>query len=687
MRLKRICKNIILGITAFSVFAGSIGFTPEVCLAEEKKMTLATARSLALENSTAYESAESAVYAKEAARDSALKSLKLKEKNMSTFRWSPLLNFKFPEKPNMAQASEFQFKPVQLASDILVAQHKMQDTIFTVNEQVNNLYVDIVTVQETLAFNEQKLEALNKGIAHNKARLKLGEATQADVDRQEKKADNLSNTIAANKRTLEADLKKMTSLTGLDVTTGYTFEKPYVEANISRDSLPALKQYTEDRDQSFYEACATATTAKKQLETNYNLMKGHYGKDINMISNYVNQSLNGEKVSAKAFKQDYKKFLDKIDSYWEGSYRVCLFIKIPKVWTKGSLDGARYIEDDPYTLYQNALDYSTALKDMEAAKKDLDQSVEDSFNNYISVRNAYDQALKDLDKKDQDMRQYAVKNRMGYMTLEEYEDEQADYEELQNALFTTMKQYTSTLYSFDRLTCGGVSTLLSGTDMDLQTAVVGESYVQKDEKEAKYFLQPIIQREIFELSIFIPEDFPVEITDFELWCDNIQVGNRTPKDGKIRHLALSKEKIDEVKIRLYNGDEFVDDCVIDPDEASGTLNVVTAMNIKKDETGDVGTYNTKTSNVTGFVSIDFKPLDADVIKYYRVLSEDGTPLGDGEKKPISKSFTHLGLVSGDLSKLKIELYDDTENLKYTAHMDVENKKLIKTDTDADAGQE
>lgn len=681
MMRHRISHGKWAGLTA-AVTAAVLCFTgiafPADCRAADKVMTLKTARGLALANSDSYESAQMSVDSKEAKRDSALKSLKLKQKNMSTFRWSPLLNFKFPTKPDFSEASEFQFKPLQLASDIDVANHKVQDTVFVVNEQVNNLYVDIVTMQETLAFNEQRLETLQDGIAHNQARVKLGEATQADVDRQQKKADTLTNTIAANRRTLEADLKKMSSILGLDVTTGYTFEKPYVEAKITRDSLPALIDYTEDRDQTYYEACAAATTAKAELNTNYNLMKSKYGGDMGMISSYVNAALNGQDISARAFKKSYKAFLDKIDSYWQGEKRIFLFIKIPREWLKGDLDGTRYIEDDPYTLYQNSLDYVSARKDEEAAKKELDQQVEDAFNNYVSVKSSYEQYLKDVDKAGQDMKMYAVKNRMGNMTLEEYEDEEAAYEELQNSLFESMKLYTTTLYSLDKLTCGGVSAMLSGTDMDMQTAVVGESYVTKDDKEARYYLKAIIQRELFELSLYIPEDFPVDITDYELWCDNIQVGERTPVDKTLRHLALTKDKISQAKIRLYNGSEFVDDCVIDPSEESGVLNINTAMDIKKDETGVVGTYSSSLSDVTGLLTLNFTPLESEGIKYYRVLAKDGTPMGDGQVRAIDRGFTHLGLVSADLSNIKIECYDSDQKLKYTAYLDAANGKMRKT---------
>ena len=657
-----------------STFAA--GQTPK---SNDKLLKMSTCRALALENSSSYESLQMAVDSKQAAKESAIKGIKLKQKNLSTFRWSPLLSFKFPQKPNFAQASEFQFKPVKLSSEINVAQHKVQNAVFGINENVNNLYTDIVSLQENLSFNEMRLKDLEAGIAHNKARLKMGEANQSDIDRQQKKADTLAKTIASEKRSLEADLKKMSKLTGLDVTTGYRFEKPFVEATIDRSSLDGIKTYTEDRDEAYYEACMAATTARMELNTNYGLMKSKYGKDIGMISGYVNQALNGQDVSARAFKKDYKAFLDKIDSYWKGKKRI-LFIKIPREWFKGSLDGTRYIEDDPYVLYQNVLDYVGARKDEEAAKEELDQSVEDNFNNYISVRSSYESYLKDVADKEAEMKILAVKNRMGQMTLEEYEDEQEAYEELQNSMLDTMKLYTTTLYSFDKLTCGGISALLEGTDSDLKTAVVGESYVEKDTKEAKYYLTSIIQKELFELTLYIPDDFPVSLSHFELWCDDEMIGERTPIDGKLRHLALTKEGIKKVKIRLYDGANFVDDCVIDPAEESGTLNITTAMNINKEETGDLGTYDISVSELTGFATITVTPLASEDISSYRIMMKDGTPLGTGANIEVGKGLTHLGLVSAGLDDLIVELYDGNSELKYTATFDTVNRKIKKRET-------
>ncbi len=652
--------------------------------AADKVMTLSTCRSLALENSSAYESAEDKVSLAEAKMQSAIKSLKLKKENLTTFRWSPLLSFHFPEKLNEAQASEFEFKPQQLASDLEVAQHNMQDKVFEVNEKTNNLYVEIVTLQESIKFNESRLQTLEDGRARNQAKLKLGEANQADIDKMDKKIKTLTDKVASDRRTLEADLQKLSKMIKLDVTTGYTFEKPYVEAKIDRDSLPALITYTEDRDQTYYEACAAATVARTELRTNYNLMRNYYGGDMNAVSSYVNQALNDQDVSTRAFKKVYKDFLKKIDSYWEGKYKIHLLfftISFPKLWLKGDLDGTRYIEDDPNILQENVINYVGAHKDELAAADQLAQSVTETFNSYISVRNSYQTYLQDVAKQEQDLKAYAVKNRLGEMTYEEYSAAQDDYEELQNNMLSSMSLYTTTLNSFDRQTCGGISALLSGTDADMHTAVVGESYVDKSSSQIHYYLKPIIQREMFALSLFVPEGFPREITHFELWCDKEQIGERTPVDKELRHLTLTKENVQKVMIRLYDGETFIDDCEIDPIDEQGVLNVTTALDVKKKESGEIGTYLTEVSDITGFTSLTLKPDESEGIASFRIISKDGAPLGDGSQTKIDKKFTHLGLVASDLVNLEIEFYGADGSLKYKGRFDTSNNKLKKKETE------
>ena len=463
--------------------------------------------------------------------------------------------------------------------------------------------------------------------------------------------------MATDKSTLTNNLQKLSTMIGMDVTTGYKFEKPFVDAEIERKQLAALIKYTEDRDESYFEACVNETTARAELVTNSGLIRNKYGGDYNRISSYVNSALNGQPVNKKAFKADYKSFLEKIDSYWGGKKRI-VFIKIPRLWFKGAMDGTRYIEDDPYALYQNVLDYNSACREKEAAKKELDESVTDAYNNYVSIKNSYKQYVKDVKDAGEALKKDEYRNRIGELTFDEYQSAVESYEALQNSMLDAMKLLSTTLYSLDRLTCGGISAYMSGTDADLQTAVVGESYVEKNTAEGAYYtLTPIIQNQEFELAVKIPDDFEISITDYELWVDNIQVGSRTPIDKKLRHLALAKDAVDEAKIRLYDRVKFIDDCVIDPSQTSGELKITTGFEIKKEELAEIGTYELVTSETTGLVELKFT-MKNDKIKSFKVLTQDGQALGGDQKTEIDKVFKYVSILSQSISDIRVEFYGE-----------------------------
>ena len=60
--------------------------------------TMEQARAQAYLNSSKMEQLEGRLETKEVQLTQAVKTIKMKQKNMSTFRWSPLLSFKFPTK-------------------------------------------------------------------------------------------------------------------------------------------------------------------------------------------------------------------------------------------------------------------------------------------------------------------------------------------------------------------------------------------------------------------------------------------------------------------------------------------------------------------------------------------------------------------------------------------------------------
>lgn len=670
-------KSVFALLIAFSlVLSLTEGFPYEV-QAAGKVLTLEMAKKSGLANSPKMEKLESELNVKEVSLKQAIKSIQAKKKNMSTFRWSPLLSFKFPEKPDLSEAYEFQFKPIQIQAQIDTVKHKMTDQRLEVYEEVSNLYIQVVVLEDQIAFQEERLDAMNQTLVKNRAKLKFGQATQSDIDAMERSVKALNDKIASDRRNLNASKKKLSEMIGIDVTSGYTFENPMVEAKIERSSLEMLTAYTLSHDETYYEVSLDASTSLTSLRTNYQLMEGQYGSKMSYISDYVNQAIAGQKISQKAFKAQYEAFLTAIDKPWQGKVRI-LFIKIPKEWFKGQISGIRYVEDEPYALYEAALEYQDALLEKQNEEKSLRQEVEDSFNNLVSMRNAWQTLVEQVEEGRQSLQAEEILNRLGELTYEEYSSSLEDYEETQNEMYEALSDYSQALYSFDRLTCGGVTALLEGTGADLKTGVGGESYIDEEVADgAYYYIKPIVEQQEFRLGVSIPSDFEVEVTDFELWCDKQQIGSRTPIDQAIQHLGLSVDQVSEAKLRFYNQDQFVDDCIIDPEVYSGPLSIVKDYTIRENEGQEIGSYTLEQNAATGLVSITLKPNAAEEIGYYRIKDDKGVCLLGEELLPIDTAFRHLSLVEGSEDALTIEFYDQNSQLRYTGYFETGSQKLMR----------
>ena len=676
-------RTLTLLLAVCMIIPAGWSMAPMNCkAAEAKTLTLTEAKTLAVANSDSYEKVESQLSVKQASLSQAYRSIREKQKNMSTFRWSPLLSFKFPTKPDLSEAYEFQFKPIEIQSEIDSLEHQLTDVVLEEYEKVSTLFVDAVVLEESIRFNESRLAVFEEQLVKDKAKLKLGEASQNDIDILNTNITSLQNKIAEDRRSCEQIKKKLSDAIGMDVTTGYSFENPFVSAEISRTQLQDLIQYTLDHDQSYYDVCMSESTALISLRTNYNLMNGQYGNKMNYISGYVNQVYAGSKVNKKAFKSAYEVFLQKIDEPWQGKKKI-LFIRIPKEWFKGAISGIRYVEDEPYALYEAALEYEDARLERKNAQKDLEDEVTDTFENYVSLRNAYLAAVEAVNKAEKSLTAAESLNKLGELTNEEFTTEKEDYEELQNEMFSALADYTKALYSFDRLTCGGVSILLANAGADLKAGGEGNSYVETEyENGAYYYMESIIEQEQFRLNVYIPDDFGVEITHFELWCDGKQIGERTEIDKSIRHLALTTESIDKAFIRFYNDTEFVDDCEIDPSQQSGELQIVSqyaAVGGSSDR--ELGEYTLTVNAATGIATVELSPRQDREITYYRISTSDGVYLTGDSYYSTEKNFRYLSLLENGIADLNIEFYDASKNKICEGHFETADNKLMENSTE------
>lgn len=635
---------------------------PQAVLAVGKNtIDISVIKSTALYQSAAYEQVENKLELAQAKYVQSVKKLKLKEENQRSFRWSPLLNFKLPEKPDLADEFDYTYTPLALQSEIDQLEHERGDTVYAVYEAVELNFVEAYRLQEMIAFNEERLDAARRTLQKNRARFAIGQAKESDITAMEQKVDRLEKTIAADMRSLSAVTEKLGNQTGLNLSS-YTFVSPYVDAKMDRQMLESLIEYTLDYSDTYYKAQCAAGNALLSLNTNYDLMKKQYGAaNMSLIDTYVNQVKNGEKVSTRAFKSAYNRLLTAVDDPWRGNFKI-LFIRIPKVWLKGAIDGVRYVEDEPLALYESAIEYQNARAEETAAKNEITGQVKDTFENYVSAKNACVNIRESIDRKKEELEKGAALNALGQMTFEEYQEVQEEYESLQADYLQAQADYSGILYSFNRLTCGRVKDFFTGDGMGMTVGEGGTSYVVADEGEGVYYyIRTLASGTAFELGIDVPEDYDeVSITDFELWVrlgtEQVQVGGRIPVDGRLKHLQLDIGSVDRVFIRLYNGGEFIDDCEIRPSEYSGRLNIVTGYRIEKSEDSKLGTYAVETTD-TGLALLSITPKAGEGIAGYTIQDADGVSLLDGSVVPVKEAFRYLSAAANDLEELTILFYN------------------------------
>ena len=646
--------------------------------ASQYTLLLSQAKAIALANSDSYRKIKSKIALKEVSYKQAVKSINLKIKNKTTFRWSPLLNFDFPEKLNFEDESQMEYKPLQIKTEITTLNHDLEDEVYGVYEKTEQAFLKVYTLQEKVAFESKRLIELQNTLQKNQGRLILGLATQNDVDAMEKNIKAAEEKLSQDMVKFENEKEKLGSLLNMDVTTQYTFANPYIDTEIPRTELENLIQHTLDNDQTYYDAKLDTALSKTQLETNYGLIKRQYGSSVNLISSYVQQALNGQKIDGSTFKLSYDKFLTKIDQPWQGYHKI-LFTKFPKEWLKGQIDGVRYVEDEPYALYENTLEYQDFLAEQNQIKKDLEMQVKDSYESTVAARTAYLKLKTQLAETEEELKKEKVLNGLGQLSFEEYTEYQKQYEDMQIEVLEALETYSSLLFSLNRLTCGAITSYLKGTDIVLGVSSGGESYVVDEEitEGAVYYITSLIEDNMFEFGIYIPDDFETDITHYELWVDDYIIGSKTEIDQVIRHLSLSLTGEERVFVRLYNEEEFVDDCEIDSMSYQGPLDIKGYVVSKAEEAKrrEIGSYVVRPKNDMGVVDIEMTIHGAEDIHYYAIRNDAGANLLSEDVKPITEDFVYLDFLVKEMDTLQMLCCDAAKAEKYMAYFDIANQSI------------
>ncbi len=648
--------------------------------AADQVITLSQVQSLAMANSSDYKKILNKIELQEIKYAAAVKSIAMKKKNKASFRWSPLLSFKFPEQPDFSESYEWEYKPLQISTTITELKHQLTDVKTESRETAALKYIEAYVSQEKIAFWEKNLERTSQSLERSRAKLLTGKAAQSDIDRMEQKAEMLTSNISLQTKTLESAKSSLSAMINLDITSGYTFADPFVEADIPRSVLPSLINYTLENDHGYYETKMETQLLLTSLNTMYSLMYNQYGKKMNGINSYINQVKNGEDVDSAAFKRAYNDMLVETDKPWSGSIRI-LFFRFTLEWFKGEIDGTRYVEDDPYALYSQALDYADALRDQKSEERQLTNSVKTQFENVKTARTAYLDAVKTARELEEEIRRDTELNMLGKLSYEELSDTQDEYSQAQIEELDQLAEYSKLLYSFDRLTCGGITEYLKGTDIDMRAAAGGNSFIADElNGKAYYYINSMIEDNVFVFGVSIPEDFSVNLTDYELYVDGTRIGEKTKIKKEIEHLALDLEKVESARVYLYDGDELVEVCEIDAEVNQAELSIVSGYSLsEKSSVRTVALYEFTTDSKDGITTLSITAKDTERISYYRLCDKSGNAIFGEELIPIEESFQYLSLLTGSLSDIQVIFYDASKSELYTGSFETGSASVVVDD--------
>jgi hypothetical protein len=183
---------------------------------------------------------------------------------------------------------------------------------------------------------------------------------------------------------------------------------------------------------------------------------------------------------------------------------------------------------------------------------------------------------------------------------------------------------------------------------------------------------------VFVFGVDIPDDYEPEIDAFEIWYGDVQIGSRTPVGKELRQLTLDYGEDHRLTVRLYNSDEYVDECEIDTTVPSDVLKLrggVPETSLER----VAGSYAVSGNRATGagLSELSLTVNEGEGVAFYR-LSVNGVGLLNGELIPITQPFKYLSLLSLDIAGARAELFDSARAPLFTVRFEPSTMSLCVT---------
>ena len=693
----RTCKRIISvffsNCIIFNLFCSYFcfkGFAVSV-------MTLERAAELAIANDATLNSINTKKafqYIKRRQAQEAITDIRKKER---TVRFSLLFNIKLPEKHGLPKEVDLLTKLPQIDAETALLEQKAKNRQLMVREKVETRMIKIYCLQESIAAAEENLKLAEQNLQKFKLGILSGAVSSNDLKLAEETCEDIKKELTSLKQSFASETTALSKMLGIDVSNAYQFKNPLSTVTIPREKVKSMIDYAMSNRYDIYQVESIRKIACRKVDTIFEIYKNQHGNKATPLENEVRSE---GKIDYSSFLRKYESYLTEVDRPWAKVYKIRLLfftIRIPKEWFKGEYSGTRYFEDEKYSLPEAMRERDDARKEESLTKEDVKASLEEQYEALMVADRAYRDAVKTCDKLKEDYEDVKIKNLFKTATYEETRSAKDDYDMAQKEVRSTLESYNTLLATLNRDTCGWVSQFKKGQDILNVNTTAGDSL---GVPKPHYLIQNNIEDLQSVFTLTIPEESKISATDYELWVDDLRVGQRQEIDKPLVVLPVEITGLKTVKVKLYDNDEFVDEAEFDGLETSGDLDfkVQAAKNdlsvqaaeneLKKallaegtEEVQKVGSYLLdEFESINGLALDKFSVKDVpNNVAFFKIYVTNGDETGyftDDNMTPIDKEVLKLDVMFNDISKIRVILYDSNKTEVFRTKLDSINKTLI-----------
>lgn len=644
MKQKKITAILLIFVFLFQML-------PKVQAAQA--FTIEQVRTLAQENSEGLQDVKIDRIKKQIELKQAQDGIKDIRKKESTIRFSLLFNIKFPSSHGMPKEIELIMKVPQIQNEITILQKQEGYETLKSQTEAETAFYDVVQEQYNQTYLQERIQDSKTVLQKITKEYQTGNGKKEDVEYVQNELQNFENEYQKSVLNMDIKTKKLSSLLGMNVQTGYTFTEYFPQVNIDRTQLEQITKFAKENDFEVFKKTQQRKLAETDTSEILNIYKSKYSNYIGDIEAYIKAHEN-TRINYDEFIQKYNYTLTQIDSPWDGAYVINLLffkIRIPKEWFKGEYSGTRYMEDQKYALFVSLTERDKARKAEQNAISSLENTIYTAYNNLKQMESAYKNAQENLQLSEKNYNEQKKQNQLGLVAFSTLESSRMDYFTKQKALFDMKMEYAKALSSFNLTTSGYINHLLEGGTFESKSLEAGDTFLESPQ----WYVKNDLTSYTFAFGVTIPDEYGVD--SYQLYYDGLPVGNKLSLDKQLIHMPLTYSDSSLLEVRFFQNDALKYTASFDGSQYGGELELKKADELLAEaskiqpESNNLGTWTVlQTDNLRSTFSTEVPDL---IYTDYELIF-NANSVGKAKK---GESVSTLSLYFSDMNAVLIRFYN------------------------------